>query len=761
MSFSTTRTFASPAPGLPPAYAALTAGHSVTTRSFYGANGYGGVVADSVRTLPPALSAPVFCASLPPPPLPLATSTALVQTLPGECVPCETAVAPAPLLLSAPPLCAPAPAEAKRLDIHLMEQRLPHSHALFEELKKLREELFGARVTEETLEQELAEARGKLARLADLEAQVLPLRAEIASLKDLVFRAERRAASAEAELEAAQQLIKKLEGRVKEAEERANQAQAVHARIRSLEQQLADAQERAAALQRERDAALTEVGRLSALLTDANHTISRLQGDLEAERGQFQRDLAALRQRLAAAIAERDAARTETQHYQDQLLQAKAAADRRINELQLQFDEERARLQRDRDDARANARALELKLQEANHALSAAEQRNAQLQSSFDIERRRLTEQIAGLQSRVAGLEQELEAARSGLRASEAKVRELSDALQRTQQQLQQTQLAFEAERARMQDQIVALQARVHSLEGDLNGALNELRRLEAKLQETTEQLAAANQRLKDAEARFAQERSALQNDVFNLQKALAQLEAERDEARREAAMWQSRAQELDAHLDGAKQHIANLEGRLRDLEQEVRTLRTQLKATVQVHSQTSVKETYKVKTFEMAAKLAVMDGTDDGMYNGLPIEVEGEGLYRDLVAQGRRPQADRERRPSISKRETYKVTSFEMADRLAKSDGSGLGIYQGLPIEVTGEGLYLDLVRAGRRSAEPSSPTIVSTTSAAAAGQTYVVNSVDAAATLSRMGPNDDGTYKGMLIEVKGQGLYRNLRAR
>lgn len=26
--------------------------------------------------------------------------------------------------------------------------------------------------------------------------------------------------------------------------------------------------------------------------------------------------------------------------------------------------------------------------------------------------------------------------------------------------------------------------------------------------------------------------------------------------------------------------------------------------------------------SFEIAAKLAVMDGTDDGMYNGLPIEV-------------------------------------------------------------------------------------------------------------------------------------------
>lgn len=41
-----------------------------------------------------------------------------------------------------------------------------------------------------------------------------------------------------------------------------------------------------------------------------------------------------------------------------------------------------------------------------------------------------------------------------------------------------------------------------------------------------------------------------------------------------------------------------------------------------QVTSLTTSKETYKVKTFEMAEKLSKMDGTDDGLYNGLPIEV-------------------------------------------------------------------------------------------------------------------------------------------
>jgi len=60
----------------------------------------------------------------------------------------------------------------------------------------------------------------------------------------------------------------------------------------------------------------------------------------------------------------------------------------------------------------------------------------------------------------------------------------------------------------------------------------------------------------------------------------------------------------------------------IRQLEGEIANLRSRLEAKAELHSRTNVHETYKVKTFEMAAKLGTMDGTDDGMYNGLPIEV-------------------------------------------------------------------------------------------------------------------------------------------
>lgn len=52
------------------------------------------------------------------------------------------------------------------------------------------------------------------------------------------------------------------------------------------------------------------------------------------------------------------------------------------------------------------------------------------------------------------------------------------------------------------------------------------------------------------------------------------------------------------------------MEARIASLELEIRNLRAQLSAKVELRSQTNVKETYKVSTFEMAAKLAKMDGT-------------------------------------------------------------------------------------------------------------------------------------------------------
>lgn len=145
------------------------------------------------------------------------------------------------------------------------------------------------------------------------------------------------------------------------------------------------------------------------------------------------------------------------------------------------------------------------------------------------------------------------------------------------------------------------------------------------------------------------------------------------------------------------------LAARMHALEQELMTLRTQFQAKQEVKTSTKMTETYKVKTFEQAAKLAAMDGTDDGLYNGIPIEIEGEGLYRDLVRMGRRPKLDTSltgRQSSVSRTsETYKVATFELAEKLAKSDGRNDGKYNGLPIEVVGEGLYSDLLRAGRRS--------------------------------------------------------------
>eukprot|EP00667_Euglena_gracilis_P015859 EG_transcript_16537 len=157
----------------------------------------------------------------------------------------------------------------------------------------------------------------------------------------------------------------------------------------------------------------------------------------------------------------------------------------------------------------------------------------------------------------------------------------------------------------------------------------------------------------------------------------------------------------LQEEIEGLKRQIEESRTRQAQMTEHMATLRIAPKQ--QMRSKTNVSETYKVKTLEMAAKLAVMDGTDDGMYNGLPIEVEGMGLYRDLRARGIRPRdnVSLSGRPlsQASAVETYKVQTLEMAQKLAKISGSTDGTYNGLPIEIVGVGLYSDHLRYGPAS--------------------------------------------------------------
>lgn len=307
---------------------------------------------------------------------------------------------------------------------------------------------------------------------------------------------------------------------------------------------------------------------------------------------------------------------------------------------------------------------------------------------------------------------------------------------------------------------ISSLQAEIRRLERLLASSKETeagLRAEMGELQARLEMMAQKEMQHAACEAEVAR----LREQLLEAQRRIVFLEGQRDEAHKHIAF-------LEDKLKAADAQIAQMAARIRQLEGEIANLRARLEAKQEVHSRTNIHETYKVKTFEMAAKLAVMDGTDDGMYNGLPIEVEGEGLYRDLVARGRRPRENVSLtgRPAsqTTTSETYKVQTFEMAEKLSKADGTDDGKYNGLPIEVAGEGLYTDLVRKGRRSNQLSiggqlggAVGIGSTTGA----QTYKVSNMEMAAKISKMGGADDGTYKGLPIEVQGMGLYRDLRGR
>eukprot|EP00668_Euglena_longa_P041458 GGOE01054585.1.p1 GENE.GGOE01054585.1~~GGOE01054585.1.p1 ORF type:complete len:689 (-),score=187.48 GGOE01054585.1:368-2434(-) len=680
---------------------------------------------------------------------------------------CVSCLPPVPLVSCPPPppqvhvqsfpVYVPShePPEKKQIEVRVIEKEASGNTNLQLELTDLRHQLRAAKLREVELLGEVQQLKAKLAILAELEARVASQKEENDKLHRLHLDAQRRASTAEGQLLALQGQFTKLNDRLKELQERASLVDPLTAKVSSLENELAEFQVRFRGAQSERETALNELARVTAQLAESNNAIWRVRTESDAERVRLLDEVAAIQQRLTAAFGERDMARNDASHLQEQLQQAKLSAEQRIAQMQLDFEVERAQAKHRLSEAQAATQEAELRAKDLAGQLHASRQQNTQAQIAFEAERARFQEQLFAAQSQINMLQRDYEGAHSDLLASEARISELNREIAFANQQLQQSRFGFEGEQAQMQEQLIGLQARIAGLEHDLHVTHSDLRVANGKLQDSADQLALATGRLQQAQVAWDAERSQLMEQVMAGQKALTLSQSDLQATRTDAAFWQSRTAEVEAHLEGAYRRIGELEEKILGLELEIRNLRAQLQPKVELHSQTSIRETYKVKTFEMAAKLAVMDGTDDGMYNGLPIEVEGEGLYRDLVAKGRRPSSDpRELRGSISKKETYQVQTFEMAERLSKMDGKDIGVYQGQPIEVIGEGVYNDLVRAGRRSSPASSPS-------ASVGQTYVVPSMEMAATLSRMNAADDGTYKGMPIEVKGQGLFRELRGR
>eukprot|EP00667_Euglena_gracilis_P005462 EG_transcript_5502 len=400
---------------------------------------------------------------------------------------------------------------------------------------------------------------------------------------------------------------------------------------------------------------------------------------------------------------------------------------------------------------------LERDLGVANGRLGEAQQ--------LEVELGELQRQLHEARNRNAGLEEDHQRFQSTISTLEAQLSEAND-------RLFQARNSFEAERANLQQQLQELFGQLQFTEGQRDDAVKQCQFFELKLREADERIFALEKGSNQAKAQLQSEIAGLREQLAASQQRIGDLDRARLDATNKVSVLEAKLREADSRLGAADQRIQSLQARIAALEAEIANLRARLTAKPELHSTTNVKETYKVKSFEIAAKLAVMDGTDDGMYNGLPIEVEGEGLYRELVAKGRRPKGDVTAFRSLtsSSTETYKVNSYEMADRLSKMDGTDDGKYNGLPIEVVGQGLFTDLRRGGGFStatiSSVGSGSGISTSAGGGSvgvkgGETYIVTSVDIAATLSKMSGKDDGTYKGLPIEVKGMGLYRDLRAR
>jgi TolA-binding protein len=311
---------------------------------------------------------------------------------------------------------------------------------------------------------------------------------------------------------------------------------------------------------------------------------------------------------------------------------------------------------------------------------------------------------------------------------------------------------------------ISELEAQITTLKG-LEGELARLKGLEGELALAKEsegglkaQIAELHLKI-EVMMREQVSASGCEEKLANAIRQIQMLEQQKEEAHKHIAFLEMQLRTADERIAGMAGHIKQLEAEIAELKMRLTKAEATATRRASLTQSQRVTETYKVKTFDLAAKLAKADGSDDGLYNGLPIEVDGKGLYRDLVKAGWTVSTHGAAAASggshTTKQETYMVDTFEMAEKLAKMDGTDDGMYNDLPIEVKGEGLYRDLVRAGRKSSvKPASVTSTSSSSG-----TYKVSSMEMAAKISAMGGADDGTYKGLPIEVTGMGLYNDLR--
>eukprot|EP00669_Euglena_mutabilis_P011643 TRINITY_DN6259_c0_g1_i1.p1 TRINITY_DN6259_c0_g1~~TRINITY_DN6259_c0_g1_i1.p1 ORF type:complete len:243 (-),score=61.35 TRINITY_DN6259_c0_g1_i1:19-747(-) len=161
------------------------------------------------------------------------------------------------------------------------------------------------------------------------------------------------------------------------------------------------------------------------------------------------------------------------------------------------------------------------------------------------------------------------------------------------------------------------------------------------KIKEAEGRLLSGDQSVNQLRGQWELERVQLKDQLFAAQNQLSACEKQRIEFTNKVSSLEGKLREAESKLSMAEARIPTLQSRIQALEVELANLQARLNTKPELHSSSRTTETYKVKSFELAAKLAKMDGTDDGLYNGLPIEVEGEGLYRDLVARGRTPKSD------------------------------------------------------------------------------------------------------------------------
>jgi formylglycine-generating enzyme required for sulfatase activity/CRP-like cAMP-binding protein/chromosome segregation ATPase len=500
-------------------------------------------------------------------------------------------------------------------------------------LAALQAELAGARDRIEALETEVREravshglvqqaeasAREYEQRSGTLAAELEAARAEIGRLAGLLENAAAEDSGRDGALAGLEQELATVRGQLEEAGAR-----------------LSGEADASRALREQNDALQNEMAGLQAALDESRQQIGQLTESVGGADAELENRLAELRQELDARAAEKDAQAADRDRLQaefatlqdenaglrssqqetgarleqlerehENMLAGRQATDTEFEKLQGTWDEERASLAGQLEEAAHNAATLQAELDRVSAEMEQYRHDHEQLLSQAGQEQATLEQEVATLREQVSVLEAEaqeqLAATRAGLEAAEqqhdrlqAELAEKDKRLEEAtllagQQEVHQGVLEQELELARQQQADLQAMAEKHEertrqveqeLQATVSKSHDDLRRKNDNERELQGQIDRLRKKLEQATAEYRTARSEAQDSLDHLRE---ELQAEREARAEERAQMAARQRELKEQLsEVASEHEVNMTNQSGVIEEAVTAMRAEERSRLQ-----------------------------------------------------------------------------------------------------------------------------------------------------------------------------------